>query len=84
MRHGSARKVLLFVALVALGTVIGIVLTRPASPHTVYLPVVDDDLDEGEYEFRNGCGAGRGTAAAGLLAAVPSPVSPVVGACVPT
>jgi hypothetical protein len=37
MRHGSARKVLLFVALVALGTVIGIVLTRPARPHTVYL-----------------------------------------------
>lgn len=34
MRHGSARKVFLFAALVALGTVIGIVLTRPAWPHT--------------------------------------------------
>jgi hypothetical protein len=38
MRHGSARKVLLFVALVALGIVIGIVLTRPARPQTVNLP----------------------------------------------
>ena len=38
MRHGSARKVLLFVALVALGTMIGIVLTRPARPHTVNQP----------------------------------------------
>ena len=38
MRDGSAPKVLLFVALVALGIVIGIVLTRPARPHTVNLP----------------------------------------------
>jgi len=37
MVNGSARKVLFFVALVALGTVMGIVLTRPASPHPVYL-----------------------------------------------
>jgi hypothetical protein len=37
MRHGSARKALLFVALVALGAVIGVVLTRPARPHIVNL-----------------------------------------------
>jgi len=45
MRHGSARKVLLFVALVALGTMIGIVLTRPASPQPVYLGWFDDHLE---------------------------------------